>query len=102
MDKPDFSAVTKILTCGSWIEIKKGSLEGAGGVQHVSMGVVEPLYRFTLPDGVSGVILARCLDGWAPLVVEGAPDRLEDMSEYRQPAGVPGIRDMTPAGLNRP
>ena len=29
---------------------------------------VEPLYRFRFPDGQEGAILARCLDGWAPLV----------------------------------
>ncbi|HLM96753.1 MAG TPA: hypothetical protein VK283_10590 [Acidimicrobiales bacterium] len=99
MDKPDFSKVTKILTSGSWFDIKPGSLQGASGVQHVNVGAVEPLYRFRFPDGQEGAILARCLDGWAPLVTGDAPARPADMSEFT--AG-PAIRDMTPAWLNRP
>jgi hypothetical protein len=99
MERPDLSKVTKILTSGSWFDIKAGSLQGASGVQHVNVGVVEPLYRFRFPDGQEGAILARCLDGWAPLVTGEQAARPHPMSEFTE---APAIRDTTPAWLNRP
>jgi hypothetical protein len=117
MERPDFSAVTKILTSGTWFDIKKGSLQSGAGIEHVSIRDVEPLYRFTLPDGVEGVILARCLDGWAPLVTNEQAQRAASMQEFDEPLRVPGTdgreilnpfahvrgtRDVTPAGINRP
>lgn len=92
MEKPDLSEVTKILTAGQWIEIEKGSLENAGGVQFILMGNVQPLFRFRLEDGTPGAILASRVDGFAPLVTDEAPMRLEDMSEFRHPVGVAGVR----------
>ncbi len=102
MERPDLSKVTKILTSGTWFDIK-GTRRSGGGIMHMGAGNnVEPLYRFTLPDGVEGVILVRCLDGWAPLDTDEMAARKPDLSEFRQPAGVPGIRGFDPLGLNRP
>jgi hypothetical protein len=60
-------------------------LQGASGVQHVNVGTVEPLYRFRFPDGQEGAILARCLDGWAPLGTGDLAARPEPMQEFDEP-----------------
>ena len=64
LERPDLPKVTRILTSGTWFDIKAGGLQAASGVQHANVGAVEPLYRFRFPDGQEGAILARCLDGW--------------------------------------
>jgi len=46
---------------------------------------VEPLYRFRFPDGQEGAILARCLDGWAPLGTGDLAARPEPMQEFDEP-----------------
>jgi len=118
MERPDLSKVTKILTSGTWFDIKPGSLHGASGVQHVNVGAVEPLYRFRFPDGQEGAILARCLDGWAPLVTGEQAARPEPMQEFDEPlrirnaAGIEepnpfaqgrrALSGSAPLGLNRP
>ena len=93
MERPDFSKVTKILTSGTWFDIKPGSLQGASGVQHVNVGAVEPLYRFRFPDGQEGAILARCLDRWAPLVTGDLAARPEPMQEFDEPLRIRNSAD---------
>jgi hypothetical protein len=99
MERPDPSAATKMLSFGAIIEIKKGSLRPGAGLEYVGSGHIHPVYLFQLPNGEEGFIKESDLSGWLPRSsVESAP-RPEPMSEFKEG---PGIRDMTPAWLNRP
>lgn len=104
MEHPDFSGVTRFQTAGGWTEIVKGSLVPATGVAHVVEGNIHHLASYVdAATAVTGDVRWDQVIQWQPSGRTDAGTRPEDMSGFRQPAGIAGLSgDATPLGLNRP
>jgi hypothetical protein len=99
----NLSALDMLLSYGREIEIEKGSVKPAPGVMFAPLGDVEPIYQYKLRDGSSRWIRRRDLHGGGPLDTDEVAARAPDLSEFRHPADVPGIRGAeNPLGLARP
>lgn len=100
MEAFDLSPVDQILVGGTWIPIKKGSLEQAAGIALRVSGEIVPVHSFRhRSTGAEGIVVSAAIVGWSP--VKTKPDEPTLVPEAYAHAGT-FINGSPAAGLDLP